>query len=144
MGMVPKGSNRIGFIASCFDPFPHPGHVWAMSQAVEACDLDEIVIALHIDPTIERPAKRKPALTVEERMYLLWSIKWVRRSPIPYNTEAELYNILKAVAPDVRILGDDYKDKTVTGDDLDIPVFYAKRRDDWSGTEFTKRIMRGF
>ena len=42
---------------------------------------------------------------------------------------------------DVRFLGDDYKNKSFTGDDLNIPIHYLDRSHGWSTTKFKKLIV---
>jgi glycerol-3-phosphate cytidylyltransferase len=133
---------RIGFIAGCFDPFPHPGQIWAMQQAVEAGWCTQIVIALHVDPSLERPHKAHPIMSLEERELMLRALRWTKEIVV-YRFESELVDILKRVAPDVRILGDDYRGRPFTGSELGIPVFYAQRRDDWSATNFRQRLAQG-
>ena len=126
----------LGFLASAFDPL-HPGYVWAMQQAIDAGLCKQVIAALHTDPSIER-GKPKPVLTVEERLVLLSALKQTARVAI-YDTEQELRKLLATVGPVVRILGDDYLGNPYVGDDLGFPVFYAKRREDWSGTKFRER-----
>ena len=126
----------LGFLASAFDPL-HPGYVWAMQQAIDAKACDGVIAALHLDPSLER-GKPKSVLTAEERRVLLLALKPVRQV-VFYDTESALHQLLKALAPVVRILGDDYIGKPYVGDDLGMPVFYAKRRPDWSGTKFRER-----
>jgi len=130
----------LGLLASAFSPFPHPGHVWAMEQAIEAGACTGIIAALHEDPSLER-GKPKPVLTLEERGYLLSQLRHVYEV-IPYQTEQDLYDLILAVRPSVRILGNDYIGEPYVGDDLPIPVFYARRRDDWSGTRFRERLRQ--
>jgi glycerol-3-phosphate cytidylyltransferase len=127
----------LGLLASAFDPF-HPGYPWAMDQALEAGVCTGIIAALHTDPSLLR-GKPRPTLTVEERGYLLASLRQVV-DVIPYDTEEDLYELICTVRPAVRILGDDYIGQAYVGDDLPIPVFYAKRQPGWSGTEFRKRL----
>ena len=134
---------RTGFIAGCFDPFPHPGIIKAMEEAVFSAQLDGFIVALHSDPSIERPEKSKPYLTLEEREIMVKAIKYVWYVE-PYDTEEELLKILELTNPDVRVLGDDYKrQESFTGDHLDIPIYYARRYEGWSGTDFRKRIQGG-
>ena len=133
---------RTGFIAGCCDPFPHPGVLKAMEEAALAEKLDGFILALHSDPSIERPEKSKPYLTVKEREIMVKAIKYVWYVE-PYDTEEDLLRILQETKPDVRVLGSDYKGKPFTGDHLDIPVYYCKRYDGWSGTDFRKRIQGG-
>jgi glycerol-3-phosphate cytidylyltransferase len=132
---------RLGILASAFDPFPHPGHLWAIQQALAADACDAILAALHEDPTVERPAKRKPTLTVEERTELLLACRHVH-AVVTYRTEADLLEIMRNRRPAVRILGEDHRHDHNTGDDLDppIPVFWAKRKPEWSGTQMARRI----
>ena len=134
---------RTGFIAGCFDPFPHPGIIKAMEEAVFSAQLDGFIVALHSDPSIERPEKSGPYLTLEEREIMVKAIKYVWYVE-PYDTEEELLKILELTKPDVRVLGDDYKgQESFTGDHLDIPIYYARRYKGWSGTDFRKRIQGG-
>ena len=134
---------RTGFIASCFDPFPHPGIIKAMEEAMFSEKLDGFIVALHSDPSIERPEKSRPYLTLKEREIMVKAIKYVWYVEA-YNTEEDLLQLLVETKPDVRVLGDDYKDKSsFTGAELDIPVYYSKRYDGWSGTDFRKRIQGG-
>ena len=41
---------------------------------------------------------------------------------------------------DIRILGEEYKDKPFTGHDLPMQFYFNKRRHDFSSTELKKRI----
>jgi glycerol-3-phosphate cytidylyltransferase len=96
---------------------------------------------LHDDPTIERPEKLKPIHTIDERIeliqpYFLFDLVQF----LIYNTEAELYTLLKAIRPDIRLMGDDYIDKPYTGDDLGIPIKWIDRSHGWSTTKFKKLI----
>ena len=132
-------AERLGFIAGGFDPFPHPGQIWAMRQAVEAGVCSSIAIGLHIDPRLERPDKPPTCMTLEERELMLRALRWTA-DVIPYRTEADLVRLLQELRPDVRILGEDYRGREFTGSELGIPIFYATRRPDWSATRFRRRI----
>ena len=105
-------------------------------ECKENCDY--FVVLLHDDPTIERPEKMKPVLTVDERREILFALDI--DTVIAYNTESELYYMLKDGNYDVRFLGDDYIDKKFTGDDLDIPIQYLNRDHGWSTTKYKKLI----
>ena len=84
---------RLGLFASAFDPFPHPGHLWAIQQALAAGACDAILAALQEDPSLERPSKRRPALSVEERTQLLLACRYVH-AVVPYRTEHDLMEIM--------------------------------------------------
>ena len=129
-----------GIIAGCFD-LMHPGYIKMFEDAKNACD--HLVVALQSDPTIDRPDshKTRPIQTVEERELILSAIRWVDEI-IKYNTEKELYEILKTNNIDVRILGSDYKTANYTGDDLGMEVYFHERNHEWSATNLKERIRR--
>ena len=129
---------KVGVIAGNFDVI-HPGYVHMFTEMERHCD--RIFILLHDDPTIERPEKCKPILSVRERREML--TKLVPGCIIlTYNTEAELYQLLISVDPDVRFLGEDYIEKSFTGDDLYIPIHYIARHRGWSTTKLIQLIAK--
>ena len=130
---------RIGFTASSFD-LVHPGHILMLKEAREQCDL--LVCALQTDPTLNRPdTKNRPIQTLEERRVMLSGVRYVDRV-IEYATEKDLLEILRALKPDVRILGSDWQGKPYTGHELsDIPCFFHDRSGhSWSTTKLRRRI----
>jgi glycerol-3-phosphate cytidylyltransferase len=127
---------RIGVIAGNFDVI-HPGYIHMFNECKKYCNY--LIVLLHEDPTNERPEKLKPILSVEERLLILYSLKQVNLV-MTYKTEAELYDILDEMNPDVRFLGDDYIGKPFTGNDLDIPIHYLNRDHGWSTTKYKQLI----
>lgn len=127
---------EIGVIAGNFDVL-HPGYLKMFQEIEKVCE--KIFILLHDDPTIERPEKKKPILSVDERREMLKQFTW-HHTILSYNTEKELYFLLKSINPDVRFLGDDYVDKSYTGDDLGIPIHWIDRSHGWSTTKFKQAI----
>jgi glycerol-3-phosphate cytidylyltransferase len=126
---------KTGVIAGNFDVI-HPGYIKMFKECKENCDY--FVVLLHSDPTIERPEKLKPILSVEERREILFALDI--DTVISYDTENELYWMLKDGNYDVRFLGDDYVGKSFTGDDLDIPIHYLNRDHGWSTTKYKQLI----
>ena len=126
----------VGVIAGNFDVI-HPGYIKMFKECKSYCK--QFIVLLHTDPSIERPHKLKPILTKEERTEILTSIRFI--NGIAYYTyEKELVDLLKRLSPDIRFLGDDYRGKTYTGFELDIPVHYLNRDHGWSTTKFKKLI----
>ena len=125
-----------GIIAGNFDVI-HPGYIKMFKECKSYCK--QFIILLHTDPSIERPHKLKPILSVDERTEILQSIKYI--DYIQYYTyEDELVELLVRDKPDIRFLGDDYRGKTYTGFELDIPIHYLNRDHGWSTTKFKKLI----
>ena len=126
-----------GFTCGAFDLL-HPGHLLMLKEIREQCDF--LVVGLQSDPSIDRVEKNKPIETLPERKIRLESCKYVDQI-IEYNTEADLYELLKELKPDVRFLGEDWKGKHFTGDDLDIKVIFNNRKHDYSSTNLRERIL---
>ena len=134
--LVPPPFRKVGFIAGNFDVI-HPGYIKMFKDAKSVCD--ELVVGLHTDPSIERPEKLKPILSVEERTEMLLCIEYIDKV-IAYDTEYDLVGLLEKLNPDVRVLGTDYKDRGFTGDHLNIPIHFHERSHDWSTTKFKNLI----
>ena len=127
-----------GFVAGNFDVI-HPGYIKMFKECKANCD--KFTVLLHSDPSIERPDKLKPILTLDERIELLSSIKFVDDIK-SYTYETELYELIKNGGYSVRFLGDDYRNKTFTGDDLNIHIHYLNRDHGWSTTKFKNLIAK--
>ena len=129
---------KTGVIAGNFDVI-HPGYIHLFNECKEFCT--ELIILLHEDPSIERPEKLKPILNLDERIMVLSSLKQVDRI-ISYKYETDLYELLSNLDINIRFLGDDYKNKPFTGDDLNIPIHFLDRSHGWSTTKFKNKIAK--
>jgi len=129
---------KIGFTCSTFDLF-HAGHVMMLKEAKTQCDY--LIVGLQMDPTIDRPTtKNKPLQTVLERFIQVQACKFVDEI-IPYATEKELMDILTSYPIDVRIVGEEYRDKQFTGFNLPISVYFNSRQHSFSTTELRQRVL---
>lgn len=137
--MEAKGCSRKytkGVIAGNFDVI-HPGYIKMFKDAKKECDV--LIVLLHTDPSVERPEKLKPILSIEERRETLMELRSINDVFI-YTYEAQLIDLLKMGEFDIRFLGDDYIGKPFTGDNLDIKIHYLDRSHGWSTTKFKKLI----
>jgi glycerol-3-phosphate cytidylyltransferase len=125
-----------GITASTFDLL-HAGHILMLKEAKSVCDY--LIVALQVDPTIDRPEKNKPIQSYYERWVQVSAVKYVDEI-IPYATEEELRTILQNYDIDIRILGDEYYDRYFTGNDLQMEYHYNKRTHGYSSTELRNRI----
>jgi glycerol-3-phosphate cytidylyltransferase len=126
-----------GLIAGSFDVI-HPGYIKMFKEAKTVCNY--VIVALHDNPNLERPEKMKPTFLVEDRRDILEAIKYIDEIII-YSTENELINLIDDLKIDIRILGDDYKDKKYTAHNK-IPVHYCSRNHGWSSTKFKNKIKQ--
>ena len=106
-----SNSKRVGITFSAFDLL-HAGHIKMLEEAKRQCDY--LIVGLQTDPTLDRPEKNRPAQTVVERYIQLKGCKFVDEI-VPYATEQDLEDILRAFKIDVRIVGDEYKEQDFTG-----------------------------
>ena len=131
-----KKNQIIGVIAGAFDAI-HPGYIYLFNECKQHCD--HFLLLLHEDPSIERSEKMKPILDIKERKLILSSLHQIDEI-ITYKTEDDLLKILKNRKIDIRFLGDDYKEKNFTGQELDIPIHFLDRSHGWSTTKFKKLL----
>ena len=124
--------NKIGIIAGNFDVI-HPGYIDMFDECKENCEI--LWVLLHTDPSIERPNKLKPILSVKERIKTLKSLRQIDKIST-YTLESELEKLIKDINPDIRFLGTEYKDINYTGHQFNIPIHYISRNHGWSTTKF--------
>lgn len=129
---------KIGFTCSTFDLF-HAGHIMMLKEAKSQCDY--LIVGLQTDPTIDRPdTKNKPVQSIFERFVQLQACKFVDEVVV-YATEKELRDILLSYPIDVRILGEEYKDKGFTGCELKMDYYYNSRKHSFSTSELRQRVI---
>ena len=130
----------VGLTCSTFDLL-HAGHVQMLREAKEHCEY--LICGLQIDPSIDRPKKNSPIQTVVERYTQLKAVSYVDEI-IPYATEEDLKDILQMYHIDIRILGDEYREKDFTGKDIckrrDIALYFNKRDHRFSSSDLRKRV----
>jgi|TARA_Y100000389_G_scaffold199043_1_gene236678 glycerol-3-phosphate cytidylyltransferase len=135
-----KDSGRIGFTCSTFDLL-HAGHVTMLEEAKRHCDF--LIVGLQNDPTEDRPTKNKPVQSIVERQIQLAAVKYVDEIVI-YNTEQDLIDLLLTLPIDVRVLGDEYKNKEFTGKDIakqrGSKIIYNGRDHSFSSSSLRKRV----
>ena len=133
---------KIGITFSAFDLL-HAGHVKMLEEAKLNCDY--LIVGLQTDPTIERPTKNKPTQTVVERYIQLKACKYVDEI-VPYATEQDLEDILKSFTIDLRIVGDEYKDRDFTGrtycEEKGIELYFNTRDHRFSSTSLRQEVYK--
>jgi len=135
---------KIGITFSCFDLL-HAGHISMLREAKEQCDY--LICGLQTDPTIDRPEKNKPIQSLVERHIQLSAVEYVEEI-IPYQTENDIIDILNVFNIDVRIIGDEYKNKDFTGKltckNNKIEIYYNSRNHSFSSSALRERIANRY
>ena len=132
---------KVGFTCSAFDLL-HSGHISMLRDAKDQCEY--LICGLQVDPSADRLEKNRPIQTVVERYTQLKAVRYVDEI-IPYSTEEDLKDILSMYHIDVRILGDEYREKDFTGKEIckrrDISLYFNKRDHRFSSSELRKRVV---
>ncbi|WP_338646180.1 adenylyltransferase/cytidyltransferase family protein [Flavobacterium sp. KS-LB2] len=131
---------RIGITFSAFDLL-HAGHVKMLEDAKRQCDY--LIVALQTDPTIDRPEKNRPTQSVVERYIQLKGCVHVDEI-VPYATEQDLEDILRSFKLDVRIIGEEYREKNFTGrsycEEKGIELYFNVRDHRFSSSSLRKVV----
>lgn len=140
--MIVKDGKKVtvGFTCSAFD-LCHAGHISMLEEAKNQCDY--LIVGLQTDPSLDRPNKNTPVQSIVERFVQLSAVKYIDEI-IPYNTEKDLEDLLLMLPIDVRILGDEYKDKEFTGKSIcikrGINLYFNQREHSFSTSDLRKRV----
>ena len=128
-----------GITFGAFDLF-HAGHVLMLEEAKAVCDY--LIVCIQTDPSLDREEKNKPVQSIIEREIQVSGCRFVDEVII-YDTEADLLHIIGQVDWDVRIIGEEYKDKDFTGRDQTLErCHFNKRPHTFSSSELRERVSK--
>ena len=128
-----------GITFGAFDLF-HAGHVLMLEEAKAVCDY--LIVCIQTDPSLDREEKNKPVQSIIEREIQVSGYRFVDEVII-YDSEADLLNIIGQVDWDVRIIGEEYKDKDFTGRDQTLErCHFNKRPHTFSSSELRERVSK--
>ena len=128
-----------GITFGAFDLF-HAGHILMLEEAKSVCDY--LIVCIQSDPSLDRQEKNSPVQSIVEREIQVSACKYVDEVMI-YDTESDLLDILEETQWDVRILGEEYKDKYFTGREETFDrCYFNKSPHDFSSSELRERVAR--
>ena len=134
--MIKFAPMKKGFIAGNFDLL-HPGYIKLFKEC------GHIVTTLRyccIPILPSNVPKFKPILSVEERIEQLESNRYIDAIQV-YTYEKDLEELIAKNDFQLRFLGTDYRGKSYTGDQFNIPVHYLSRDHGWSTTKLKEMII---
>ena len=133
----------VGFTSGYFD-IMHPGHIMMLKECKRYCDYLIVGVNEYKTKTKQPDGREKnePIWTPKERLTMVKSCKFADEAFL-YDGEKELYDYLSTNHSriDVRILGDDHRDKPFTGDDLEIDIMFNSRNHNYSTTNTIAKII---
>jgi glycerol-3-phosphate cytidylyltransferase len=115
-----------------------------LAECKQICDY--LIVGLQTDPTIDRPeVKNRPVQSIVERYVQLSAVKFVDEI-IVYDTEKDLEDMLMFLPITMRICGEEYKEKHLTGRDIcdnrGIKTYYNSRTHRFSSSELRQRTYQ--
>ena len=126
-----------GITFGAFDLF-HAGHVLMLKEAKSVCE--HLIVCVQTDPSVDRATKNTPVQSIVERQIQVSACKYVDEVII-YDTEADVLEILETMDWDIRIIGDEYKDKEFTGRDKYLgQCYFNQRTHSFSSSELRQRV----
>lgn len=131
---------KVGITFSTFDLF-HAGHVKMLEEAKSKCDY--LIVGLQLDPSLDRKNKNAPSQSIIERYIQLKGSKHIDEI-VPYVSEKDLDDILRSFKIDIRIIGEEYKNKDFTGKDYckskGIEIYYNSRDHRFSSSGLRNQV----
>jgi rfaE bifunctional protein nucleotidyltransferase chain/domain len=111
-GMKLEKKYKIGFVNGCFDIL-HIGHIRMLQFAKANCDY--LIVAIDSDERVSQlKGSSRPVNNVDNRSELLLELRSVDAVK-NFSSANELIDLIKSTAPDIMVVGSDYKNKEVIG-----------------------------
>ena len=133
---------KVGITFSAFDLF-HTGHIKMLEEAKLQCDY--LIVGLQLDPSLDRTEKNSPTQTIIERYIQLKGSKHIDEI-VPYVSEKDLEDILKSFTIDIRVIGEEYRNKNFTGKEYckekGIEIYYNSRDHRFSSSGLRKQLNK--
>ena len=123
---------KIVWTNGCFDVLHH-AHFKMIEHASTFGDL--LVIGIDSDKRVkELKGDDRPFHNENERKYNLEQIKGVSKVVI-FDSSIALEEMIKSYQPDVFVIGSDYKNKTIVGEQYAKSIVYFNRMENFSTTK---------
>ncbi len=123
---------KIIFVNGCFDVL-HPGHIQLFKYAKSLGDY--LIVAIDSDKRVsEMKGPERPIFSQSDRSQTLEAIRYIDVVHI-FDSKKDLENLLKSIAPDIMIVGSDWKDKEVVGEQYAKTVRFFDRVGGYSTTK---------
>ena len=115
----------------CFDIL-HRGHIELFRYAKSLGD--ELVVGIDTDAKVMLDkGKDRPINNLQDRMYMLQSIKYIDKV-IPFDSTKDLEKTIKWYRPNIMVIGSDWKDKDVIGSFFTDKLVFFDRIEGYSTT----------
>src|SRR5690606_4473387 len=112
-----------------------------LQESKRQCDY--LLVGMETDPTIDSPEINLPTQAVVERFTQLMVCKFVGEIVL-FDADQDMVDILRSFKIDVRIIGEEYRDKDFTGraycEEKGIELYFNKRDHRFSSSGLRKVV----
>ena len=120
------------FVNGCFDVI-HLGHIKMLEFAKSQGDF--LIVALDTDEKVKKAkGPSRPFNSLSNRKEVIESIRFVDLV-LDFDSDEALINLFNTLKPDVRVLGSDWENKEIVGQDCVKNIKYFRRLDGFSTTK---------
>ena len=120
------------FVNGTFDVL-HYGHFKLLEAAAQLGD--KLYVAIDTDERIkEKKGEHRPFHNIMERKEMLESIVFVDKV-FTFDSDEELTTLIKAIDPDIYVIGSDYKNKPIVGREYLRNIVFIPRIEKFSTTK---------
>lgn len=125
------------FVNGCFDIL-HRGHLELFKYARSLGDC--VIVALDSDKKIKKDkGSDRPFNNLEDRKFFLSCIRDVDKVA-EFDTTQELEELVKEIAPDIMIVGSDWRGRKIVGAQYAKQVKFFERINEYSTTKIIQNI----
>ena len=115
----------------------HRGHIELFKYAKSLGD--KLIVGIDSDKKVQLDkGQDRPINCVEDRKFILESIRHVDKVLI-FESTNELENLIKSTKPDIMVIGSDWKNKTVVGQQYAKKLLFFDRVGNYSTTDTLKQ-----
>ena len=123
---------KIIWTNGCFDVL-HRGHVELFRYAKSLGG--KLHVGIDSDHKVNKDkGPTRPVFSEDDRRFMVNSISYVDRTHV-FDSTHELEQLIKKISPDIMVIGSDWKDKTVIGEEYTKELKFFNRIDRYSTTE---------
>tara|TARA_R110000851_G_scaffold108257_1_gene229334 strand:+ start:4633 stop:5037 length:405 start_codon:yes stop_codon:yes gene_type:complete len=120
------------FVNGCFDIL-HRGHIELFKYA-STCG-NRLVVGIDSDEKVKKDkGKSRPHNCLKDRLEILKAIRYIDEV-VSFDSHSELENLIKSYAPDILIVGSDWRGKEVIGEHYAKELKFFERIDGYSTTQ---------
>ena len=125
------------FTNGCFDIL-HRGHIELFKYASNCGN--KLVVGIDSDEKVKRDkGKTRPHNCLKDRLEILKAIRYIDEV-VSFDSRCELENLIKSYAPDILIVGSDWRDKEVIGKHYAKELKFFERLDKYSTTKIIENF----